>query len=152
MPSLSKSLKFQVETGLTSTGTSVAVAYPIWYSVQTTTTQYVTSFPDQGAGYYGTTNGLHSLTVNTSPNFLGTATIQASLATAPTESDWFDVVDGKFEYTTTSTGYIPSLIIDLNPATPDTRTRYLNFTGQFTWIRSQVQVDQGALTSIKYNY
>lgn len=152
MPSLSKSFKFIVETGITSTGTSAAVAFPIWYSVQTTATQYVTSLPDKGAGYYGTTNGLHSLTVNTSANFLGTATIQATLATTPTEADWFEVVDGKFVYTTNSEGYVPSLSMDLNPASPDIRTEYLNFTGQFTWLRATVEVDQGAVTSINYNY
>ena len=152
MPSLSQSFKFITETGVTSTGTSAAVAYPIWYSVQTTTTQYTTSMPTEGAGYYGTTNGLHSLTVNTTPNFLGTATIQATLANSPVEADWFDVVDGKFEYTTTSTGYVASLLMDLNPSTPDIRTDYLNFTGQFTWLRARVEVDQGAVTSINYNY
>ena len=152
MPSLSKNFKFIVETGVTSTGTSVAVAYPIWYSVQTTSTQVSISFPEHGAGYYGTTNGLHSLTVKTSANFLGTATIQATVATEPVEADWFNIVDGKFLYTATSTGYIPSSLMDINPGDPDIRTDYLNFTGQFTWLRAQVDVDQGAVTGINYNY
>lgn len=152
MPSLSKSFKFIVETGVTSTGTSAAVAYPIWYSVQTTSTQSTTSMPTEGAGYYGTTNGLHSLVVSTTPSFLGTATIQATLATTPAEADWFDVVDGKFEYTESSEGYVPSLLLDMNPQQPDIRTDSLVFTGQFTWLRARVEVDQGAVTSINYNY
>lgn len=152
MPSLSKSFKFVVETGITSTGTSAAVAYPIWYSVQTTNTQYTTSLPSEAAGYYGTTNGLHTLTINTTPSFLGTATVQATLATTPVEADWFDVVDGTFVYTTTSTGYVPSLLMDMNPASPDVRTDYLTFTGQFTWLRARVEVDQGAVLGINYNY
>lgn len=152
MPSISKSFKFIVETGVTSTGTSAAVAYPIWYSVLSTATQYATSMPTEGAGYYGTTNGLHSLVISTTPSFLGTATLQATLATTPVEGDWFNIVDGKFEYTTTSSGYVPSLLLDMNPQQPDIRTDSLNFTGQFTWLRAKVEIDQGAVTSINYNY
>jgi hypothetical protein len=151
MPSLSQSFKFIVNSGIGSTATSVAVAYPV-YPIDISGTQTFTSFKEQGAGYYGTTNGLHSLTVNTTPSFLGTATVQATLTTEPTESDWFEVNDAKFTYTTTSTGYMPSILMGANPEGPNPRTDYVNITGQFTWLRTVVEIDAGAIMSVKYNY
>jgi hypothetical protein len=50
MPSLSKSFKFVVNTGVGSTATSVAVGYPL-YPLGISGTQIFTSMKDQGAGY-----------------------------------------------------------------------------------------------------
>jgi hypothetical protein len=151
MPSLSQSFKFIVNSGIGTTATSVAVAYPV-YPIEISGTQTFTSFKEKGAGYYGTTNGLHSLTVNTTPSFLGTATVQATLTTDPTETDWFDVVNAQFVYTTTSTGFMPAILMGANPEGPNPRTDYVNITGQFTWLRTVVETDAGAVMSVKYNY
>ena len=149
MPSLSKSFKFTVYTGIGATATSVAVAYPL-YPVGTSGTQTFVSVKEQGAGYYGTTNGLHTLTVTTSPSFVGTATVQATLAVDPTETDWFDITDAEFVYTTSSPGYVaPSRTgaIEMPP-----RSDYITFNGQFTWLRTTVEIDSGAIQAISYNY
>jgi hypothetical protein len=151
MPSLSKNFKFTVYTGIGTTGTSVAVAYPL-YPIGISGTQQFVSSPNQGAGYYGTSNGLHSLTINTTPSFRGTATIQATLAVDPAESDWFDVNNATFTYTTTSTGYVPELLMGSNPEGETPRTEYVNFTGQFTWLRTRLDIDEGALMSVRYNF
>lgn len=151
MPSLSKSFKFTVYTGIGTTGTSVAVAYPM-YPIGISGTQYFVSTADHGAGYYGTSSGLHSLTVNTTPSFRGTATVQATLAVSPAETDWFDVKLAKFTYTTTSTGYVPALLMGSNPEGESPRVEYVNFTGQFTWLRTLVDIDEGAVMSVKYNF
>lgn len=149
MPSLSKSFKFTVYNGIGTTATSSAVAYPL-YPIGTTGTQVFVSSPEQGAGYYGTTGGLHTLTVNTTPTFVGTATVQATLAVDPQESDWFDVSDVSFTYTTSSPGYIePSRV---GAISGPTRTEYANFKGQFTWLRANVQINSGAVITISYNY
>ncbi len=149
MPSLSKSFKFTVYNGIGTTATSAAVAYPL-YPIGTTGTQVFTSAPEAGAGYYGTTSGLHTLTVNTTPTFVGTATVQASLAVNPQETDWFDVSGVEFIYTTASPGYIePSRV---GAISGPTRTEYANFKGQFAWLRANIQVDSGAVITISYNY
>ena len=149
MPSLSKSFKFTVYNGIGTTATSSAVAYPL-YPIGTTGTQEFVSAPEQGAGYYGTTGGLHTLTVNTTPTFVGTATVQATLAVDPQESDWFDVSGAEFTYTTESEGYIePSRV---GAISGPTRTAYTNFKGQFTWLRTNIQIDSGAVITISYNY
>jgi hypothetical protein len=151
MPSLSKSFKFTVYTGIGTTGTSVAVAYPL-YPIGISGTQNFVSATDHGAGYYGTSNGLHSLTVNTTPSFRGTATVQATLAVNPTEIDWFNVDSAKFTYTTTSTGYVPALLMGSSPEGESPRVEYVNFTGQFSWLRTLIDIDEGAVMSIKYNF
>jgi hypothetical protein len=149
MPSLSKSFKFEVYTGIGTTGTSAAIAYPL-YPIGTTGTQVFTSFPENGAGYYGTTSGLHTLVVNTTPTFVGTTTIQATLAVDPKESDWFNVDNSQFVYTTESTGYVaPNRVGAIEKPI---RTDHLNFTGQFAWLRAKIDIDSGAVTTISYNY
>lgn len=45
-----------------------------------------------GDGYYGYTDGLHTVSVSTA-SFVGTITIQGSLVETPAESDWFTVRD-----------------------------------------------------------
>lgn len=149
MPSLSKSFKFTVYTGIGTTATSVAVAYPV-YPIGTTGTQTFVSAKEQAAGYYGTSNGLHTLTVTTSPSFLGTATVEATLAVDPVEADWFTVADAEFVYTTESEGYVPTN--RLGAIEMPTRADYVNFTGQFTWLRTRINIDSGAVHAVSYNY
>jgi len=45
-----------------------------------------------GDGYYGYTDGLHTVSVSTAA-FIGTITIQGTLVETPAESDWFTVRD-----------------------------------------------------------
>jgi hypothetical protein len=149
MPSLSKSFKFTVYNGIGNTATSVAVAYPL-YPIGTTGTQVFTSIPEQGAGYYGTTSGLHTLAVNTTPTFVGTATIQATLAVDPGETDWFNVNDAEFVYTTSSPGYIEPIRVGAIEGA--VRTEHVIFTGQFAWLRTKIQIDSGAIITVSYNY
>jgi len=151
MPSLSKSFSFTVYSGNGAAATSVAVPYPL-FPMNETGTRYFTSFKEKGAGYYGTTNGLHSLTVTTTPSFLGTVKIQASLAVDPSNDDWFDVNDAEFVYTEDSPGYEPSLLATSSPTSPRPRTDFINFKGQFAWLRAKIDIDSGAVMSIMYNY
>jgi hypothetical protein len=152
MPSLSKSFKFEVPTGVGTTATSVALAYPM-YPLEVTGTKAFTSGNETGAGYYGTTNGLHVVTITTTQTFVGTATIQATLATAPIESDWFDIDSAKFEYTTSHPEYIAPFNTGVNPLRGQhLRTDHASFTGQFTWLRTQVLISSGAITQLSYNY
>jgi hypothetical protein len=70
-----------------------------------------------------------------SDDFVGTIKMQGSLATDPGSSDWFDI-DG------TSVGDGSSVVA----------TTYKNFTGNFIWVRSVVDVTTGSVTRIQINY
>jgi hypothetical protein len=139
MSALSSQFKFIINTS-TFTATSVAIPSA---AVAADGTTLFKSNPEKGDGYFGSADGLHTVTYTITPNFLGTLTMQASLATAPVEADWFNVINTTVEYN--------SITI---PAT--TTTNYVNFTGNFVWVRAVVQrsSDQpnGSVMWINYNH
>ena len=86
-------------------------------------------------GYYGNEDGLHTDAYICSSDFVGTIKMQASLATNPESTDWFDI-DG------TSVGDGSSVIA----------TQYINFTGNFVWVRASTTVTTGSVTKIQLNF
>lgn len=130
MPALSQNLTFIINS--TSTG---AVVYP---NTGTTMLTY-TSNKVKGDGYYGSSDGFHTVMYNCTFDFVGTVTMQATLATAPTESDWFNVTNTTSTYTA------------LNVRSTGT-VDYYNFQGNFVWVRSQVKINDGSVLSIDYNH
>jgi hypothetical protein len=131
MPALSKALEF-----ITYTNTaSVQVVYP----ANTNTVMVYKSDKIEGDGYFGSSDGLHTAMVTASSTFIGTATIQASLATNPVESDWFNINDATVSY---------NVMDHRNDSTVDC----LNFTGNFVWIRGVVTINNGSVESILVNH
>jgi hypothetical protein len=131
MPALAQSFQFQNLTNPVSTSTSIT--YP---SANTTSTFTLKSAKLQGNGYYGSSNGVHTVAYTTLANFKGTCTVQATLATDPADTDWFDVVDSAVEYN--MPGY--------------TTTNAVNFVGNFVWVRAKVDIDLGGIQFINYNH
>lgn len=89
----------------------------------------------KGDGYYSQTDGVHTVAYHVSAgsqtaanNFDGKIKMQASLATTPTEDDWFDIDNTTFT-------------ADLS-----TKVSSYTFTGNFVWIRAKT-FDQTNLTS-----
>ena len=132
MPALSQSLEFVVDT--TST---VSIMYPN----DTSTVMIYLSDKVKGDGYYGSSDGLHTVTYTCAPTFVGTVTMQASLATAPTASDWFTVPN-------TNVRYRDPLFDERSTSTVD----YFNFQGNYVWLRSRVAIADGAVEVIHYNH
>jgi len=131
MPALSKALEF-----ITYTNTaSVQVVYP---NSGTNTLVYY-SDKIQGDGYFSSGDGLHTAMISADMNFVGTATIQASLATSPGNNDWFDVNGSSVSY---------DLMDDRNAGTVDC----VNFTGNFVWVRGVVHINRGTVQSILVNH
>jgi hypothetical protein len=131
MPALSQALEF-----ITYTNTaSVQVVYP---NSATNTMVYI-SDKIRGDGYFGSSDGLHTAMVTATDTFVGTATIQASLATNPSNSDWFNVNGASVSYTV------------MNQRTSRTVDCF-NFTGNFVWIRGVVQINAGSVESILVNH
>jgi hypothetical protein len=136
MPALAKSFLFPNLTNPVSTSTSIN--YP---GATTTSTFTRVSDKQPGNGYYGASNGVHTIAYTVQHNFIGTCTAQATLATDPidinsTNTDWFDVVDSQIEYNLP--GY--------------TTTNYVNFSGNFVWVRAKVDIDLGGIRFINYNH
>ena len=90
----------------------------------------------KGDGYYSQPDGVHTVSYQVSADFNANATIkmQGTLATTPTEDDWFDVADTTFT------------------ADTSTVTSSANFTGNYVWVRSRTQsMTAGTVNSILLN-
>jgi hypothetical protein len=130
MPALSQSLEFVVNN--TST---VSVTYPN----STDTTMVYVSEKVKGDGYFGGSDGVHTVMYTATINFIGTITSQATLASDPVESDWFNIANTSVTYTEMD---------DRDTKTVD----YYNFTGNFVWVRGRIVIDGGSVESIQYNH
>ena len=104
----------------------------------TTTLDHVGFVSDKqkGDGYYSKPDGVHTVSykVDATMNIEATLKMQGSLATTPTEDDWFDVssTTPTLDQSTTIFSY--------------------NFTGNFVWVRAKVQgVTAGSVENILLN-
>lgn len=96
----------------------------------------VTGNKFKGDGYYGRQDGLHTVAYFLD-QFVGNVKIQATLATDPADSDWFDVVD-------TEHGDGSTIV---------TENVFKNFSGNFVWIRAVVsEFSAGTINKIHYNH
>lgn len=130
MPALSQSLTFTVNSSTTTT-----LTYP------NTGTSTLTYFSDKlkGDGYYGSSDGLHTVMYSSNQSFVGTVTMQATLAVSPSDSDWFNVAGTTSTYTV------------LNIRNTSTVDSY-NFIGNFVWVRGKVIINSGSVLAIRYNH
>jgi hypothetical protein len=110
------------------------------YSNDSIPSTEVYSDKQKGAGHHTFNDGLHTVVFQLD-NFVGSIKIQATLALYPSDTDWFDVT-----YNTIST---PLTALD---STPVVGTANATFTGKFAWIRAAYTLQQGTITSIRYNY
>jgi hypothetical protein len=103
--------------------------------------QTVTSDAFKGDGYYGRSDGFHTVQYDVA-NFLGTVVMQATLATTPESDDWFTLEST--EHVSTSN--------DSSSVTSDGGFIY-NFTGNYVWVRATVtNWTDGTLNSVKLNH
>ena len=91
--------------------------------------------PQQAANYYGGFGGLQTVAFFLN-GFQGKIKIEASLEFAPaTDQEWFKV----YEFDSTSS--------------PDTSNFSANITGNFTWLRANVEdFSQGTITKVMLSY
>jgi hypothetical protein len=116
-----------------NSGSTVSLAY----------TGFVTA-KQQGDGYYSQVDGIHTVAYHMSAgfpapasNFDGNIKMQGSLATAPTEDDWFDIDSTLFQSDSSTT------------------VASYNFTGNFVWVRAKCYswtTASSSITKILYNH
>ena len=91
----------------------------------------VTGSNFKGDGYYGRSDGLHTVQYDY-VGVHGTLKIEATLAATPADSDWFQV--------------------DAVVLTGQTGTTISNFTGNYIWLRANVIYTDGTVNSIVMNH
>ena len=103
----------------------------------TTTTLDHTGFVSdkaQGDGYYSQPDGVHTVAYQVNSTLTGSIKMQGSLATTPTEDDWFDISGSTFT------------------ADQSTLIGTANFTGNFVWVRAKAtSVTAGTISSVLLN-
>ncbi len=87
--------------------------------------------------YYGRTDGIHTVQVVFS-NFTGSFGLQGTLATEPTEDDWFFINLNANQNVSSAS---PLISYPQNPASPtgqigDNGTQAFTFVGNFTYLRA----------------
>lgn len=134
MPALSQTLTFTPDHFPLTTSTTEVV-----YPNSATNTVVFIGNKVKGNGYFGSSNGLHTVMYVSTMDFVGTITMQATLATEPVANDWFDVDNTKVQY---------SLLNTRSTSTVDS----FNFEGNFVWVRGHIAIDQGTVQYIQYNH
>lgn len=99
------------------------------------TAETVTGDKFKGDGYYGRSDGLHTVQYNVS-GVSGTIKMQGTLATNPVDADYFDIAGTTYDSTT---------------AGKDGAFAY-NFTGNFVWVRALINYTDGTISSIMLNH
>jgi len=90
---------------------------------------------NKGDGYYSQVDGVHTVAYHVNSTMTGSIKMQGSLATTPTEDDWFDIAGTTF----TSD---QSTLVDSK-----------NFTGNFVWVRAKCTgMTAGSVSKILYNH
>jgi hypothetical protein len=88
----------------------------------------------KGDGYYSQPDGVHTVAYQVNSTMAGSIKMQGSLATTPTEDDWFDVSGSTFT------------------ADQSTLISTANFTGNFVWVRAKAtSVTAGTISSVLIN-
>ena len=88
----------------------------------------------KGDGYYSQPDGVHTVAYQVDATLTGSIKIQGSLATTPTEDDWFDIAGSTFT------------------ADQSTLIGTANFTGNFVWVRAKAtSVTAGSISSVQIN-
>ena len=103
-------------------------------------TETVTGEKYKGDGYYGRSDGLHTVQYNLT-GLNGSVTIQATLAVSPIEDDWFTV------YTKTY-----ALSGSQSDSTNEKLSNLVNFTGNYVWIRARIEYTDGTVNGIILNH
>ena len=105
--------------------------------VSTTTTLDHTGFvsdKSKGDGYYSQPDGVHTVAYQVNSTLAGAIKMQGSLATTPTEDDWFDIAGSTFT------------------ADQSTLIGTANFTGNFVWVRAKAtSITAGTISSVLIN-
>jgi hypothetical protein len=103
------------------------------------TTETVTGDKYKGDGYYGRSDGIHTVqyTVN---GFIGSIDMQATLAVNPTSDDWFTLSSVNLTSADDSSDYATGSFI-------------YNFTGNYVWVRAYVSSwTDGTVEKITLNH
>ena len=106
----------------------------------------------KGDGYYGRSDGLHTIQIDLN-GFLGDVQLQGTLAIDPTADDWFTVRLGSGQTIDTTGKIFNAITSKLEYTANETSSKTYNFTGNYVWIRAKISNwTDGTVNSIQLNH
>ena len=117
------------------------------------TIQSVTGEKYKGDGYYGRSDGFHTVQVNLA-DFIGRIEMQGTLAIDPAEGDWFIIELGTGTQTLDTTGVISEHNITyIEYLESVSNSKSYNFTGNLVWVRVKIsEWTSGSISSVHLNH
>jgi hypothetical protein len=116
------------------------------------TTETVTGDKYKGDGYYGRSDGLHTVQVDLN-GFLGNIELQGTLEINPTDADYFPIALGSGQKVDTSGKVSIDTVTKLEYTANETSSKSYNFTGNFIWVRAKISNwTDGTVNSIRLNH
>jgi hypothetical protein len=101
------------------------------------TTQTITGDKFKGDGYYGRSDGLHTIQVNLS-GFLGNIEVKGTIEKNPTDADYFPILLGTGQKVDTSGKVSTNKVTKLEYNAKETSSKTYNFTGNYVWKRAKI--------------
>lgn len=122
------------------------------------TVQTITGDKFTGDGYYGRSDGFHTVQINLT-DFSGEISIQGTLAVDPVDADYFPInlstessVAGSVDTTGAVSTGTTTILSSINFSNTTTSVSY-NFTGNYVWVRAKaVNWTTGSVDSILLNH
>ena len=106
----------------------------------------------KGDGYYGRSDGLHTVQVNLT-GFLGDIELQGTLAVDPTADDWFNVRLGSGQTIDTTGKFVSSSTSKIEYTANETSSKTYNFTGNYVYVRAVIEDwTDGAVGKVQLNH
>ena len=106
----------------------------------------------KGDGYYGRSDGLHTLQIDLN-GFLGNIELQGTLAVNPTADDYFPIALGSGQTIDTTGKLVMSTSTKLEYNANETSSKSYNLTGNFVWVRVYISNwTDGTVNSIRLNH
>ena len=116
------------------------------------TIETVTGDKFKGDGYYGRSDGLHTIQIDLT-GFIGKVTMQGTLSVDPTADDWFTVTLGSGQTMDTTGKIVSATATKLEYTDNETSSKTYNFTGNYVWVRIYVSNwTDGTVNSIQLNH
>lgn len=120
--------------------------------VNDSTPQVLVGNKFQGDGYYGRSDGLHTIQISLN-EFVGRIEMQGTLAVNPSDEDWFAISLGTGTMSVDTTGALrEENITFINYEQETTNCKTYNFVGNYVWVRARISNwSSGTIISIKLN-
>lgn len=105
------------------------------------------------AGYYSLGSVQHTISYTIEGSFRGTITIQYSNFPNPQDTDWTDIPETqKYYYGLETTGSAGISGGFSGAISHPTQTDLFNFVGNYAYLRARLDISQGTVNTVRYNF